>query len=160
MLKDIDVYYQPKAWFDTPTSMQFAENFNRQTPDGNTEKLLGLDNLGSQCAPEFKKRIREGISLLIYTPENCTDLCAVTDKGLGMAVKGKMNQKFDEHFDNNTDDWVEGKITTSQRRLLYAKWLSETWKECIEKNQAQITKAFVQCGMLNAVDDSEDTLIH
>jgi len=58
MPKDVGIYYQPKAWFDTPTSMEFAKRFNKQTRAVG-EKLLRLDNLGSQCAPEFKKLIRD-----------------------------------------------------------------------------------------------------
>lgn len=79
MPKGIDVYFQPKAWFDTATSLQFAKNFRNQARPANQEKLLGLDNLNSQCAPEFIDTMRKAKVQLIYTPADCTDLCAVTD---------------------------------------------------------------------------------
>lgn len=79
MPKGVDVYYQPKAWFDTPTSLQFAKNFRNQARPANQEKLLGLDNLNSQCAPEFIEAMRKSRVQLLYTPADCTDLCAVTD---------------------------------------------------------------------------------
>jgi len=79
MPKGIDVYFQPKAWFDTATSLQFAKNFRGQVRPANQEKLLGLDNLNSQCAPDFIDSMRKAKVQLIYTPADCTDLCAVTD---------------------------------------------------------------------------------
>ena len=75
----VDVYYQKKAWFDTATSLQFAKNFKHQVRPFTDEKLLGLDNLNSQCAPVFIEQMRKSNVQLIYTPEDCTDLCAVTD---------------------------------------------------------------------------------
>jgi len=36
-----------------------------------------------------------------------------------------MKLKFDEHFDSNTDDWIDGEISAGERQLLYAKWLDE-----------------------------------
>lgn len=79
MPKSIDVYFQPKAWFDTATSLQFARNFKNQARPSNEEKLLGLDNLNSQCSPDFIHSMRKSSVQLCYTPADCTDLCAVTD---------------------------------------------------------------------------------
>ena len=79
MPKDVDVYIQPKAWFDTATSLQFANHFRNQVRPASEEKLLGLDNLNSQCASQFIDTMRKAKVQLIYTPPDCTDLCAVTD---------------------------------------------------------------------------------
>lgn len=98
--------------------------------------------------------------MLIYTPEDCTDLCAVTDLGLGKAIKDRMRMKFDENFENNIDAWVDGRVTASDRRLLQAKWLDESWVEFFKEGGSnQVTNAFIHCGMLNAVDGSEDKFI-
>ena len=44
---------------------------------------------------------------------------------------------------------------------MQAKWLKEAWDEFFaEGGQEQVTKAFKRCGMLNAVDGSEDHEIH
>ena len=75
----VDMNFQPKAWFDTATSLQFTNNFRSQCRSANQEKLLGLDNLNSQCAPQFIHTMRKVKVQLIYTPADCTDLCAVTN---------------------------------------------------------------------------------
>ena len=64
---------------DTPASLQFAKNFRNQARPVREEKLLGLDNLNSQCSPDFQEAMRESKTELPYTPADCTDLCAVTD---------------------------------------------------------------------------------
>ena len=120
-----------------------------------------MDNLGSQCQPEFKEYIRkECNTLIVYTPNNCTDLCAVTDAGIGKVIKDRMRKKYDADFESRTSEWTDKRIPTRELRVLYANWLSEAWKEFLEEGgDDQIKKAFQRCGMLNAQDGSEDHLI-
>ena len=67
---------------------------------------------------------------------------------------------FDDDFEENPDKWTEaGALTAADRRELFVKWLSESWKQVQAEKQPQIRKAFQRCGMLNAVDGSEDSLI-
>ena len=43
---------------------------------------------------------------------------------------------------------------------MFARWLSESWKEFFaEGGQNLVKKAFQRCGMLNAVDGSENNLV-
>ena len=64
--------------------------------------------------------------ILIFGCRSHVMLCST---GLGKAVKDRMRKKFDAHYDDHTDDWIDGIITASERRVLYATWLSEAWKE-------------------------------
>ena len=43
--------------------------------------------------------------------------------------------------------------------VFFAQWLSEAWEIVTDTRQDQITNAFQRCGMLNAIDGSEDHLI-
>ena len=111
---DIAVYYQKKAWFDRPTCMSWAKDYRRSTGI-QQEKLLGLDNLDGQTHPEFRKYLRQSSnSLLIYTPADCTDLCAVTDAGLGRSIKSRMKIKFEDHYEEHSDEWEDGEITAGE----------------------------------------------
>ena len=49
--------------------------------------------------------------------------------GPSKEIKGLMRKKFMDHFEKHADDWIGGKISASQCRLLFAQWLSEAWKE-------------------------------
>ncbi len=128
---------------------------------GNAEKLVGLDNLSAHCHPDFRWYAKhETNSLLIYTPEDCTDLCAVTDAGLEKAIKDRMRAKFDAHYESNEDMWDDGKVSAAGHRALLVQWLSEAWEEFFaEGGEKRVLLAFQRCGMLNAVDGSEDHLI-
>lgn len=107
------MYYQKKAWFDRRTCMAWARDFRRDCGHVR-EKLLGLDNLDGQTYPQFRKYLRGSANvLLIYTPADCTDLCAVTDKGLGRAIKDRMKTKFEDHYDEHSDHWEDGSMTAS-----------------------------------------------
>ena len=59
-----------------------------------------------------------------------------------------------------TNSWEDGEISPSARRRLFVEWLDSSIKEFYnEGGQEQVTKAFQRCGMLNAIDGSEDDLI-
>ena len=91
--------------------MAWLKDFRRQTGI-REEKLLGCDNLGGQTHPDFREYARKSANtLLVYTPEDCTDLCAVTDAGLGREIKRRMKEMFEDHFDENCDQWEDGGIT-------------------------------------------------
>lgn len=72
-----------------------------------------------------------------------------------------MKEKYEADFDKRHNAWCDGKIDASERRVLMTKWLKEAWKEFFAAGgQEQVTKAFKRCGMLNAIDGSEDSEIH
>lgn len=49
--------------------------------------------------------------------------------GLGKDIKNRMREKFRIHFEQNEAAWLEGTISASQRRILDATWLDESFKE-------------------------------
>lgn len=140
-------------------ALTWLKDYKKEAAAG--EKLLGMDNLKAQCHPDFKEfAFKKTKSLIIYTPPDCTDLCAVTDAGLGKLVKMQMRKLFDAHQEANPDLWLTAKgLSAAQRRELFCKWLSETWTWVKAEKREQITKAFQSCGMLNSLDGREDNLI-
>ena len=99
---------------------------------------------------------------VVYTPEDCTDLCAVTDDGLGFEIKRRMVKYYKDDLcssDARLEAWKNGKVPVSERRILATQWLSRAWKSYCKDHQAEITKAFKHCGMYNAIDGSESHLI-
>ncbi len=51
-------------------------------------------------------------------------------------------------------------MSTKERRALMVGWLDSAWKDFYAKDgTARVKKAFQRCGMLNALDGSEDHLI-
>ena len=93
----------------------------------NAEEFEREHGVPYSTAKTFKRseaQIREqSNTLLIYTPADCTDLCAVTDAGLGKAIKTRMKIKFEEHYENNSEAWEDGKITASENFFFFCKQL-------------------------------------
>lgn len=77
----------------------------------------------------FKHMARsETERLLLYTPEHCTNLCAVTDSHLGKMVKDQVKIIFDDDFAEYPDVWTEdGLLSAADRRMLFVQWLSKSW---------------------------------
>lgn len=108
--RGVNVYWQPKGYFDTATCAAYAKDYKRQAKRG--EKLHQMDNLGGQSCPAFRKYMREEADTLIhFTPPDCTDLAAAVDAGLGKDIKHIVKRKFQEDFDERFDDWCDGKIS-------------------------------------------------
>ena len=130
----VSVYYQEKAWVDPIVARAHLEDFNRQTKpelENNSHfRILGLDNLLSQKIPPYRDfAVGNGIKL-VYTPENCTDLCSVVDDEIGDFVKSEMNRcyRLDREISvERNDAWCSGKISASERRILMTKWLKVAW---------------------------------
>ena len=157
--KRVQVYYDPKAYACGDVCLQTLKDFNKQTSRQGF-RLLGMDNWDAQATDEYQNLAKEMKIKLAYSPSDCTDLCAVTDYGLGLSLKKFMVDDFQKDFDERTDYWcgtVDGAktVTASERRILFTKWLGNAWTKMCEERQPQITGAFKACSMFNAVDGSE-----
>ena len=89
---------------------------------------MGLDNLREQCSlpfQEFAANVKPKMQLA-YTPENSTDLCAVTDYDLGRLDKKAIRDQFYNAFNDEPDEWVlpgdEGGVSESDFRVYLTKW--------------------------------------
>ena len=158
----VQVYYDPKAYACGDICIRTLKDFDKQT-SRQGKRLLGLDNWDAQSTHEYQSLAKERNIKLAYTPSDCTDLCAVTDYGLGLALKRFMIADFQEDFEKRTDYWSgtpDGAktISASERRILFTKWLGNAWTKMCAR-QDQITGAFKACGMFNAIDGSETHLI-
>ena len=98
----------------------------------------------------------------VYTPGDTTHLTAVTDAGPGNEVKKRMVVLYKKDLESSRErllKWKNGKITTSERRILFTKWLGEAWEDYATNNQEEITGAFKRVGMFNDIHGRENHLI-
>lgn len=70
-------------------------------------------------------------------------------------VKDEVKRMFGDDLEENPDK----RAKTDSRSAFLKCWTSKSWKKVQAEKQAQITSVFQRCGMLNAVDGSEDALI-
>ena len=99
---------------------------------------------------------------LIYTPEDTTHLCAVTDVGPGNEVKRRVVKKYSDDLESSEarlEQWKNGEVPASKRRILFTHWLAEAWKDYTENHQDEITLAFKRCGQFNDIHGRENHLV-
>ena len=162
--KRVTVYYQKKAWADEHVVRAWQEDFEAVTVPvaGGKPRAVTLDNLSSQLGPNISKLAkRVGGTKFVWTPENCTDLCAVVDCGVGAYIKINMAKSFLADFESSeqrTDAWSDGKVSIRERRELYCKWLGDAWED-IQKTRI-IYAAFKKCGFNNDMKGLENHLVN
>lgn len=154
--KDILVYWDENAYASAAVNQAWMEDFCELAAKNEPEVMLGLDNLSTQKTTNYQQTARDGDVLLTYTPEDTTDLCAVTDDGLGEMTKLGINKLYENDLYNDLDRLINGEVTASERRILMTHWLKQVTDD-IEKNKHDtVVKAFQHCGMLNAKDGFEN----
>lgn len=149
---DVDVLFQPKAWADDVTATASLKLFAEQTKECG-EKMLEMDNLHGHKCQSYAKVAREERIEVAFSPEDCTDICAVNDHHLGKIVKDHMKASYRRDYQNNREAWRS--MPLSEKRIKYTFWLAEAWAH-IKTMQESITAAFYACGVLGAVDGSDD----
>jgi len=60
-------------------------------------------------------------------------------------------------LEENTDDYLYGNFTVSERRILLTKWIGQVWEEVAEN---MVIREFKKCGVSVSIDGSEDNEIH
>ncbi len=168
---DILFYAQKSGYFDNKTCLAWLQD-TLPSLAKSSDHLLCLDNLGGHTSPLFRRHAWDNKPRvwIIYTPPDCTDACAVTDDGLGQAIKRSMRLSFEEHFAANMALWQgeEGHtpITAHARRELYAQWLHKAvhvFYGFNDKNgrwgHHSVRRAFERCGMANGLSGKDNALI-
>jgi hypothetical protein len=62
----------------------------------------------------------------------------------------------DQYIDENEREWVEGKYSVSQRRVLLTRWVVQAWEDMHSEDGDMIRQAFVQVGLGLPIDGSQD----
>ena len=68
----------------------------------------------------------------------------------------EVRRLFEDHPGKHLELYVEGKLLSSQRRILMTKWVGQAWKKISERKES-IVRSFKKCGLSVALDGSENT---
>ena len=58
------------------------------------------------------------------------------------------------------DEWVHGKLSASERRILMTQWIGSAWTAFCFEYQETIKASFIKCGITVPMDGSNDTSIN
>ena len=162
--KDVDVYWQQKAWADTTVSVNWAETTLSQLTKDEDRFVLFCDNLTAQQSVEFKETIAKQGGVVWFGLPNATDLWQVVDAGPGQLVKvliGQAQRQWLED-DANSELWYghERGLTAKDRRVLITHWAGEAWNKFVsEEYDSFRLKAWQKTGCLMTADGTDDDLV-
>ena len=127
---------------------QWLEDFHQDTKFLG-DRCLGLDSWGPQATPDWQADAKKKRVKLAYSPEDCTDLCAVTDDGLGWEVKKRMVAYYKADLESSAERlevWKgkNGGVKVPERRLLFVKWLADAWEDFTTNHPEMITNHLVK----------------
>ena len=57
------------------------------------------------------------------------------------------------------EQWKNGEVTASERRILFTHWLAEAWEDYTSNCQHEITNAFKRCAQFNDIHGRENHLV-
>ena len=61
--------------------------------------------------------------MIINVPPGCTSRVQLLDVCINKPFKNAVKVQFEKHLEENLNVYTEGKLTTSERRVLLTKWV-------------------------------------
>ena len=140
-----------KEWisikWENPFKNPIGQNF-----DG---KILIADVHRAQQTNSAKELLKKDKTSLVNVTPECTSRVQVVVLLINKPFKDEVRSLFEDHLDKNLDQYVDGKINTSQRRVLMTKWVGKAWSK-VGKMKDSIIRSFKKCGLSVALDGSEN----
>ena len=119
-------------------------------------RLLSLDVFAGQKTKEVIASFKALKCTTSFIPGGTTGFVQVCDTVVNRSLKARIEELADQYIDKNEREWVEGKYTVSQRRVLLTKWVGQAWEDMHAEDSDMIRQAFVQVGLGLPIDGSRD----
>ena len=119
-------------------------------------RLLSLDVFSGQKTKEVITSFKALKCTTSFIPGGTTGFIQVCDTVINKSLKARIEDLADQYIDKNEREWVEGKYTVSQRRVLLTKWVGQAWEDIHVHDSDMIRQAFVQVGLGLPIDGSRD----
>ncbi|CAI7733070.1 unnamed protein product [Closterium sp. NIES-54] len=118
--------------------------------------LLVLDSYREHLTPEVKKKFCELNLVPAVIPAGCTSEIQPLDIAVNRSFKTTVRQLYQEWFEREGVDTLTKKGNIKKPPVeLTLKWISAAWKSVPKE---LIQRAFLTCGISNALDGSQDKL--
>jgi hypothetical protein len=119
-------------------------------------RLLSLDVFSGQKTKEVIASFKALNCTTSFIPGGTTGFIQVCDTVVNRSLKARIEDLAEQYIDEHESDWVEGKYSVSQRRVLLTKWVGQAWEDMHAEDSDMIRQAFVQVGLGLPIDGSRD----
>ena len=143
----VAILWQKKAWADRETCLEWAKNVYRRGTSRCDDKVLFMDNLDGQTNEEFVRYLEDECETKSwYGPAGCTDHWQPVDSHIGFLLKQLIVNEYEEMMEERGDEWEDGKISLSEKRVFVTQWVARAWEVMQTKHAHLISKAFTRTG--------------
>jgi hypothetical protein len=156
--------FNPKAWSNTDLMLEWIKHI--YTPSSNylfprystkrPPRFLSLDVFSGQKTKEVIHSFKALKCTTSFIPSGTTGFVQVCDTVVNRSLKARIEELADQYIDEHERDWVEGKYSVSQRRVLLTKWVGQAWEDMHTEDGDMIRQAFQQVGLGLPIDGSRD----
>jgi hypothetical protein len=161
----VEVMFNPKAWSNTDLMVEWIKHLYTSStnypffPRHSTQRpprLLSLDVFSGQKTTEVINTFKSIRCTTSFIPSGTTCVIQVCDTVVNRSLKARIEELADQYIDEHEVEWVEGKYSVSQRRVLLTKWVGQAWDDMHAEDGDMIRKAFKQVGLGLPIDGSQD----
>lgn len=159
----VQVVFQENAWVDEDIFIwwiQHAWKMCRSSVFDTSQKLITLDMHRAQNTEKVKDTFKHARTTPAIIPGGCTSLIQPLDVSINKSFKQYLEDASQEHFFENTDSWMEGKVSAKERRILMAKWVGDAWDKIAQNHIDSVKRSFAKCGIALPQDGTRDSEIN
>ena len=161
----IEVMFNPKAWSNTNLMVEWVKHI--YTPSSNypcfprnsaqrPPRFLSLDVFAGQKTREVIDCFKAIRCTTSFIPGGTSGFVQVCDTVVNRSLKARIEELADQYIDEHEREWIEGKYSVGQRRVLLTKWVGQAWDDMHAEDSEMIRQAFEQVGLGLPVDGSQD----
>jgi hypothetical protein len=126
--------FNPKAWSNVDLILEWIKHM--YTPSlkyplfprhltTRPPRLLSLDVFSGQKTKEVVASFKALKCTTLFIPGSTTGFIQVCDTVINKSLKARIEELADQYIDKHEREWVEGKYSVSQRRVLLTKWVEQ-----------------------------------
>ena len=109
----------------------------------------------AQQTDEVKRLLQKKNTVLVNVQPGCTSRVQPLDVVVNKSFKNLVREQSEKHLDENLNEYAEGKLTASKRRILTTKWVATAWEKVMQDKE-MVIRSFKKCGITTNVDGSEN----
>jgi hypothetical protein len=161
----VEVMFNPKAWSNTDLMVEWIKHLYTPAtnfpcfPRNSTQRpprFLSLDVFAGQKTKEVIDSFKAINCTTSFIPGGTTGFIQVCDTSINKSLKSRIEELADQYIDEHEVEWVEGKYSVGQRRILLTKWVAQAWEDIHKEDGDMIRRAFKQVGLGLPIDGSRD----
>ena len=119
------------------------------------DTLLIADINLAQTTNAIKDLLSECNTDLVLVPAGCTSHVQPIDEVFDKPFKSSIEKLAMLHMHDHLNDYLTGKLSVSERRVLFIRWIGQAWQVTPAKKE-MIFCSFKKCGISIAIDGLED----